>query len=196
LEVLLTTPVRIGEWAAAQWDFLKRVMTLPLLLMLTPTLFQALFLLAEGRLRAGATAYGLLVLINAWQTVAGVAALCWLSLLLAFGGIGQGRTILWTILIAEGVPYAVTVMWGLFCHAVVAKLTGSANVWTSPGFWVGSLLPQLVTVMFYLWVIRVARSHLLHQNLRGELYDVGRLIRLSFAGVQAVPGHPGECRTG
>lgn len=179
LELLLTAPLAAGRLVSTQWDILKRVLRFPLLVMLVPTILQGFLLVAGMNAKATpySTAYGALILLSAAKTIAGVVALCWLSLWLGFAGMGQGRTIFWTVLLAEGVPHAMGIIWGLFCQLLIFQGPFAPTRGSSLPLLLGSILPQITILLFCLLLIQLARSNLLHRWRVGEPFDVRRTIR-------------------
>jgi hypothetical protein len=179
LELLLTTPLDVGQLASTQWDILKRVLRLPLLVMLAPTLVRGGLMV--GGLYAGGTpydvGYGILILLSAAQTIAGVVALCWLSLWLGFGGMGQGRTIFWAVFLVEGVPHALGIIWGLFCQLLLFQGPFAPTRGSSLPLLLGSILPQMVILLFSLFLIQLARSNVLRRWRTDEPFDFRCAIR-------------------
>lgn len=166
LEVLLTTPVGAKLIVSAQWDRLKRLALGPVLLILAPLLFQAAIMFSAGYApspKAWRIYYGQYILLNSAGTVLSFGALCWLGLWFGLRMGVQGRVILWSVLLVDGLPYVLTLVWPLFYRTFAIWGAGSGNSWFSPPWLFGTLTPQLARLLLYVWLIRLARSQLSHE---------------------------------
>ena len=164
LELLLTTPLGAREIVSAQWEVLKCRFRWPMLVLLLPTLLQAAyaFLATQGGF-GPSNSYRLLFaissLIHCVDIVLGVGALCWLGLWFGLKAGRQGPAIVWTVSLARGLPYLISILsWILF-----AMLHSSAPYWTI--MW----LPQVVALVLYIGLMRLARQHLLGELAGAEL---------------------------
>ena len=159
LELLLTTPLGAREIVSAQWEYLKRLMRGPLVLILVPMCLQSVSgLLMRHHLSTG-TFFAYYVgsgLLNILNTILGLGALCWAGLWFGFRAESQLRAILWTVSVAKLLPYAVLVILSVLVRWMVNPGGPSSFSWTT--FW---LLPQLLSLLFYLWLIGLARRRLL-----------------------------------
>jgi hypothetical protein len=72
----------------------------------------------------------------------------------------QARAIVWTVSLVKGVPYLIAI----FCLIPFNAMANSPVGRKSPPFWIMMLLPQVVSLVLYLGLIRLAR-----QRLLGEL---------------------------
>jgi hypothetical protein len=160
LEVLLTTPLGAHEIVSAQWDYLKRLLRAPLVLILVPMCLQGLFMLvlprfpAQGAFQIHYAGSTLLSLLNA---VVGLGALCWVGLWFGFRAQSQVRAILWTVGLTRLLPYVVLMIFPLLLHLIgTPALSPGRTYWTF--VW---LLPQLLNLCFSLWLVRFARRRLL-----------------------------------
>ena len=167
LELLLTTPVGAAEIASTQWDVLKRMVTGPLVLMLAPLCFYGLmlYMLGYGGPSLLRLYYPFSLMFSAVNAVLSVGVLCWLGFWFGLRVANQGRAILWTVLLAHGPPYALSLLWSIVYRTFVAA-SGRA-LFASP-WMLGSLMPQLVTLLLYLWMIHLARRQLLTELAGGE----------------------------
>jgi len=166
LELLLTTPLGVETLVPEQWNVLKRFFVWPVLVMQAPLLPQILAGLSTGASFAstGATAswqgqvtlFKLLCLTN---TFLGASALCWLGLWFGSRSRTQATAIVWAVSLAKGLPGLV----GLFCSVLGANLVASASPplprWYATVTW----LPELATLLYYLWLIRAVRRRLSHE---------------------------------
>jgi hypothetical protein len=153
LELLLTTPVGAQTIVSDQWKVLKRVIRWPLVLMLIPALLQVayLFVLPSGmRLY-----YAISLPLSTLNIVFGLLALCWLALWFGVRAGGQARAVLWTVGLAKALPYVVGMLF-----SVVGTMWFTPRSPFSGGHLVYSFLPQVLTILFYLWLIRLARRRL------------------------------------
>jgi hypothetical protein len=156
LELLLTTPRGATELVSTQWAVLKRLLRWPMLVMLVPWLLEtgAGFLAhPQSYLFEGAV----FPLIRCAAIVLDVGALCWLGLYFGLKAGGQGRAIAWTISVAKGLPFLITVL----CWYPLAALSGWAFGRGSSLYSITMWLPQYVSLVLYLGLIQLARQHLL-----------------------------------
>jgi hypothetical protein len=164
LELLLTTPAGAQGIVSAQWDVLKRWVRWPVVVMVVPALLQGLLYLSMYFSSQGdwwRFWYCLSILGGAINTVLGVMALCWVGFWFALHSNGQARAIIWTVALVKAVPYALTLTWSVLSRLAVSKFAGPS----SPAYLVvGSFVPQLLHLVFFLVLIRLAR-----RQLRDEL---------------------------
>src|SRR5262249_36053670 len=115
LEMLLTTPVGAQEIVSTQWDVLKRLFRFPIALMLLPMGSQVLITLTSRYSAIGfwKPYFTFSMLLTGLNTVFGTFAVCWVALWLGLRLNGQGGVILWTVLVAKGLPYGVVITWWL-----------------------------------------------------------------------------------
>jgi ABC-type transport system involved in multi-copper enzyme maturation permease subunit len=165
LELLLTTPVGAAQIVSTQWDVLKRLARWPVLLMLAPIVFRGLMLPTMGPGQSGLWRlyYALSLVLSAANMVLSVGALCWLGMWFGWRVTGQGRAILWTVLIADGLPWVLGLAWSLLCPALIALAKGPSNPWSNSPWLLAWLTSQLAALLFYDWLIRLARRQLLEE---------------------------------
>jgi multisubunit Na+/H+ antiporter MnhG subunit len=166
LELLLTTPFGATEIVRAQWAVLKHQLRWPMLIMVAPAALQAgvAFLTMGGGAFGPADSYRLPSTISSLMSgvnvFLGIGALCWVGLWFGLKAGGQVRAIVWTVGLVKGLPTLV----GIFCSFV---LNAVVRPWAPNGivlFWMAVCLPAVLDLVFYLWLIGLAR-----QRLRGEL---------------------------
>ena len=183
LELLLTTPLGATELVSAQWDILLRLMRWPVAVILIPVLLQgAVFLLSYNPIRSNLWSLysGLATLLTAGNAILAVGALCWLALWFGLRMAGQGKAILWTVLLATGVPYGLSLLWSILYRPVVMFTGGmTGGSWFSSPWLLGYLIPSMANLLFYLWLIRRARWHLLREPAEGEPLDPRQIFSLS-----------------
>ena len=187
LELLLTTPLGAESLASTQWDMLKRIIRLPLLVMLSPFFFQGAIMLMSvfSQSDSWKVGYALSVLLGIAVTILGVGALCWLALWFGFQGLGQGRTIIRTVVVAKGLPYLLSLASGLLLQFMAPRQFAFPNRWSVLPLLLGTLAPQVAILLFYVFLIRLARSHLLHRR-PVEPFDARGLLRRGLPGLAAV----------
>jgi hypothetical protein len=184
VELLLTTPVGAEQTVAAQWDTLKRLVRWPVLAMLMPSLLQVLALSWIGYPQgAWRLSYALSLLLGTADTLLGIGACLWLAMWLAMRGLSQGRTILWTVLLAKGVPYLFGVAWWMLSQFLVARVLGAGNPPSSLPLLLGSVLPQLAMLVFYLFLIHSVRSQLLHDPAGSDRFNPRHMIARFIPGL-------------
>jgi len=96
------------------------------------------------------------------DTFFGVGALCWLGLWFGFRAGGQGRAIAWTISLAGGLPFLISVLSSILLPIVTRSPVAGRP--SSSSYLIILWLPQVITLLLYLGLIRLAR-----QRLAGEL---------------------------
>ena len=167
LELLLTTPFGAREIVCTQWKVLKRRLRWPIVVMLMPTLLQAANTVAETRTSSSfgppgsfKLHYVISCLFGPVDTFVGVGALCWVGLWFGLKAGGQARAIVWTVGLVKVLHYLIVIL----CSILFAMLAKSGLGVRTPPFWIIMSLPQVVTLLLYLVLIRLAR-----QRLRGEL---------------------------
>jgi hypothetical protein len=178
LELLLTTPFGAREIVSTQWEVLKRRFRWPMVVLLAPALLQAGVFLQRGfgypdwyRLQ-----YATSMLISCVNIFFGVGALCWVGLWFGLRAGGQARAIVWTVSLVKGLPCLIFVL----CWVVFSVLSLSAGGRNSPLFsvavgrnflplWVVTSLPQVLNLVCYLGLIRLARQRLLGEWAGAEV---------------------------
>jgi hypothetical protein len=157
LELLLTTPVGAQTVVSDQWKVLRRVICWPLVVMLMPILLQgAYILLMSGSGGPWRIQYAISLPLNALNTVLGMVALCWLGVWFGLRAGGQAQAILWTVGIVKALPYGIAMSFSV----LGATFFTPRSTPFAAAYWVFSLLPQVLTLVFYLWLIRLARRRL------------------------------------
>ena len=171
LELLLTTPLGAENVVTEQWKVLRRVFVWPVLVMQGPVLPQILESLVPARPGVpGQDWSGLLALtrmIGLANTYFGIEALCWLGLWFGMKARTQGGAIIWTVGLAKGLPsLVVLICW--ITAAALGEVFSGATGFTSV---VGGFLPELLNLLFFLCVIRLAK----------------RWLPLELAGIESKP---------
>jgi hypothetical protein len=187
LELLLTTPLGAQQIVSAQWDFLKRLVRLPVLVMLVPVVFQGLIMLSLGYRPSGLWRlhYALSLFLSAANTVLSVGALCWLALWFGLRVIGQARAIFWTVLLADGLPWALSLGWSLLYRSLLTGVGSPVNSWPGWPLLLAPLAPQLASLLFYVWLIRVARWQLLEELAGAEPFDLPQILSRALPRITA-----------
>ena len=170
LELLVTTPVGAKTIVSEQWNVLRRMLRWPLLVMLLPFLFQpVLMMFSHGGAWLGMSGWPwvnylhlLSIPLSAVNTVLGVFALCWLGMWFGFKSSTQTGAIVRSVTWAKVAPY----FFGLCCSLVFNLIPTGFGRTLFPGYLVVSWLPQIITLVFYLWLIKRVKRRLL-----GELRD-------------------------
>jgi ABC-type transport system involved in multi-copper enzyme maturation permease subunit len=171
LEVLLTTPLGARELVLAQWDYLKRLFRWPVLALLFPIFFSVINLVILNAMPNGS--WGLYYLTSlacsAVETIVGLGALCWAALWFGFRASSQVRAILWTLILAKGVPYMLNLALSLLGSYLAIFRSGTAYS-AGPGFavWNIHLLSQALILLCYFQIIRRTRHQLLRELAGAE----------------------------
>ena len=158
-ELLLTSPAGATQVVSAQWEVLKRLLRWLILVLMAPILLQTATLFASSR--SGFPAgfrlqYGVVELLACVDIFFSVGAICWLGMWFGLRAGGQGRAIFWTVGLVKGVPY----LFNMLIWAVLGGLVFSSARGGSSQFWWRSLVPEILNLVYYLYLIRLARRHL------------------------------------
>jgi ABC-type transport system involved in multi-copper enzyme maturation permease subunit len=188
LELLLTTPFGAREIVSTQWNVLKRRLRWPMLVMLAPTIVQAAITLAETRTSPSfgpggsfRIHYVISSLISLVDIFFGVGALCWVGLWFGLKAGGQARAIVWTVSLVRGLPYLIAILLSIL-FSVLARSAGRSSL----RIWIMMSLPQVVTLVLYLGLIRLARQRLLGKWAGAEIMKFDLRQFISSAGRDAV----------
>lgn len=168
LELLLTTPVGAASMVGDQWSVLKRLFVWPVLVMQAPMLPQLLSLAAGPAGGIASNPAGspllssLLTLVNVFL---GATALCWLGLWFGLKARTQAAAIVWTVALGKGVPAMVSLVGLILGQAFSSSsgLSGSAFFSTTV-----QRLAEVLNLVFYVWVIWLARHRLATDLSRAE----------------------------
>jgi hypothetical protein len=160
LELLLTTPVGAQTVLDDQWRVLKRVFVWPVLCMQAPMLPQLLIGLSavDPNLSASVRlSVALLKLVTVLNSFLCASALCWLGLWFGLRARTQAGAIVWTAGLGQGLPSLVT----LICSILAASTSSWATRTARPsGYVIGWWLPELLSTVYFLWLIVFARESL------------------------------------
>jgi hypothetical protein len=99
----------------------------------------------------------LAMLLNFVNTLLGTAALCWLGLWFGLKARVQTGAIVWSVTLAQGVPWLLTLVLGFI-----------------------PLLSGIATLVFYAWLIPQAKDHLLGDLAGVEPMPLGRFSEFGF----------------
>jgi hypothetical protein len=157
------------------------------LVMLVPLVLQGLIMLSLSYRPSGLWRlyYSLSLLLNAANTVLSVGALCWLALWFGLRVMGQARAIFWTVLLADGLPWAFGLGWSLLYRSLLTWVGSPATSWPGSPWLLVSLAPQLATLLFYLWLIRVARWQLLQELAGAVPFDLPQILSRALPRITA-----------
>ena len=188
IELLLTTPLGAEHLVSTQWDIVKRMIRLPLLAMLAPSLLQGLFLIVTALPQPDVSliSYGAPLLLGTINILLSVGALCWLALWFALRGMGPGRTVFWSVLLAHALPYVMGLAWVILYQLLVPWGTALPNGWSRFHLFLGSLVSPVGRLLFYSFLIHLARSHLLRPWLEVEPFDLRRYLRRALPQAQTM----------
>ncbi len=149
LELFLTTPLGAQTIVSEQWQVLKRLFVWPALVMQAPMLPQLLGLLGEMRGDAGAGFFLIGKLLSLGNAFLGAAALCWLGLWFGLRARNQATAIAWAVGLAKGLPGLLAVLASLLTIMLAPAGRGGVGLWC-----------ELITLLFYLWLLNLARTGL------------------------------------
>lgn len=164
LELLRTTPQGAASIVSGQWQALKRMLRWPVVLVVAPVLLRV-WLMVQSQLSGPSRlqpVYGLAfytvltLLLGAATTVFGIAALGWLGICFGLRARGQAGAIIWTVGLAKGIPYLIS----LLCATVLVPVTSLFRGNSSGRYGSLSWLPTVMIIASYLWLIRWAKRSL------------------------------------
>lgn len=141
LDLLLTTPVGAERIVSDQWLALRRAFVVPVPMLQVATAIPMMAWLGGPGSSLSALDLGYVALFglpNLANTLLGTAALCWTGLLLGLKAPSQPVAILWTVALAQGVPWLIRLLLGM-----------------------APVLPELAILGYYAWLIPSVKRHLL-----------------------------------
>jgi hypothetical protein len=158
IEMLLTTPVGAGQLISAHWTYLKRLLRWPVLLLVLFVLLQ--HLLWFWQVKAFRIALAVMTVGAGANIVVATAAIGWAGMYYGC----RSRTHLVAIVLAvglmKGVPYLFYTCW-----RVVVGVLGRFSTSPTTMQLIYSVLPNLVVIGFWVWMIVRLRRKLLAGNL-------------------------------
>jgi hypothetical protein len=159
LELLLTTPVGARTVVRDQWNVLSGALLLPLAVSALGILIPSIFtvLMQGGSVGTTVTLFPflLMTLPGTLNMVVGTYALCRVGLWFGLKASGQGSAILWTLGVVKSVPYLLGFGWGF--------VSGILSLRSRESWYLLSLVPTVPTLIFYLWIIQVAKQGVLRE---------------------------------
>lgn len=172
LELLLTTPSGAREIVSAQWEVLKRRLRWPMLVMLTPAFLEAGYSLLTMQNGFGPSGsyrlpYAISRLIGCLEVFVGIGTLCWVGMWFGLKAGGQARAIVWAVSLVRGLPYLISILCSISFSIFVRPAVGQSSL----PFWMIMLLPQMVILVLYLGLIRLARQRLMGELAGTEVMD-------------------------
>jgi hypothetical protein len=178
LELLLTTPVGAECIVRDQWKALLDALAAPILVSVLAMLLPFGYSMLTIFQRLGGNVvffpYSISMLLSAANVVVGTLALCRVGLWFGLRAPGQGTAILWTLAVAKGVPYVISFAWSL----VSALFHFQTGIFGPIHFL--THIPSLITLTFFLWLMRLARTRVASDLTEGDAY------RLSFSPIERV----------
>jgi hypothetical protein len=175
LEMLLTTPVGAQTVLTDQWRVLKRLFVWPVLFMQAPMLPQ--FLIGISALHADSAAalspsLVLLKLLTVANSFLGTSAVCWLGLWFGLRARSQAGAIIWTVGLGKGL----TSLFELICSIAYPPSSSAPGAIRSQAL-IGWWIPELVSSLFYIGLVLVARRGLLRGITGKNSITLGRPIK-------------------
>jgi hypothetical protein len=160
LELLLTTPEGAKTLVASQWKWLKDLFRWPLVVLVALPVMLTMVNMQGGSIRG----WGLFsipwIFLSGVNTVASVAALLWVGMWFGWTERSQARAITRIVIVAGGAPYVI----GRIASTALARVALRYFIVSTSQFypWMVFIanIPQIVNLLFYLWLIRWARRRL------------------------------------
>jgi hypothetical protein len=163
-EILLTTPLGADRIVSSQWTWIKELLFWPLIVAIAPRALEIVSYLNSYLTSTWGT-YGMgmpaIWTIFFAQTLGGVnlvvgtLALFWVGILQGLKVKSQSGAIIRTILLAKGAPYLINSFFSIASTWFLAITVGV------PGrSWFAFSSSGVITLLYYLWLIRWARAAL------------------------------------
>ena len=164
LELLLTTPEGAKTMVASQWKWLKCVFCWPLVVLVAPNVITVFLNMPRGYGSGFAFDNIFWLLFFCANKMAGLAALLWVGMWFGWSERSQARAIVRIVVVAGGGPYVLGLLASILASTVLVRIAPMSYVVTKGQFHLVPFLvrsiPQIVTLLFYLWLIRWARRRL------------------------------------
>jgi len=173
LELLVTTPLGASTIVSAQWSWLKRILSWPLVVMVLPILLPGCSMVFSSRPYAAdswAIHYAIAIVLGTTATVVGVLVLCWLGMWFGLHLRTPSSAIAHAVVWGKVVPFIIGLMFSL----VLAPLLLAFTPPMFGAYFIRSWLPSVAILAFYVWLLKRIR-----ERLRGELRDSVPLARQS-----------------
>jgi hypothetical protein len=165
LELLLTTPLGAERIVSSQWNWFKRLLFWPIVILILPGLAQtAWYRMALGPVASMPARWAAMLSwsLSCVNIIIGIGALFWVGLWFGLKARSQAGAILRIVILARGAPWLISLLVPSF-SMLSWRYFGPA---TAP-YWIIWSVPQIATLLFFLWLIRWARRRL-QTELRHE----------------------------
>jgi hypothetical protein len=185
LELLLPTPVGAEDLVSDQWRVLKRMYAWPVLALQAGTLVPVAAMTgwrSAGFLSAMPLESALTAVLGFVNTFLGTGALCWLGLWFGLTARRQTNAILYAVSLAQGVPWLASLVGLALGVAGVSPFSRGLPVPVAVVSW----LPEVVILVFYLGLIRLAQRRLRCELTGAESTSFNLHRSLSLAARDAV----------
>jgi hypothetical protein len=167
LELLLTTPEGAKTIVASQWKWLKEVFRWPVVVLMAPGVIVGLINMLrsafgnwQGSMRVYMLYSHLSQLFSSLNTFVGIVALLWAAVWFGWSERSQVRAIVRIVIVTTGASFLIGRLGSLVLSGALAPYNMTFNGQLSPWFALVWSMPQIVTLLFYLWLIRWARRRL------------------------------------
>jgi hypothetical protein len=177
LELLVTTPVGAKTMVWEQWLFLRRLLRWPLVVMLLPLVPQILMAIFRGNPFGGNSwfvVYGISSVFFVANIVLSLVALCWTGMWYGLKARTQAMAVFQTVAWVKVLPYLLSAVWMPLVHWLLGPAWNSGSTFVSYAFY--SWLPQIVVLVFYVWLIRRMRRRLLGEIRHAEALPFGWFV--------------------
>jgi hypothetical protein len=167
LELLLTTPEGARRIVASQWKWLKEVFRWPVVVLMAPGVIVGLINMLrsafgnwQGSMRVYMLYSHLSQLFSSLNTFVGIVALLWAAMWFGWSERSQVRAIVRIVIVTKGASFLIGRLGSLVLSGALAPYNMTFNGQLNPWFALVWSMPQIVTLLFYLWLIRWARRRL------------------------------------
>ena len=154
LELLMTTPEGARTIVTSQWKWLKHLFRWPIVVLVAPWVLLSI----NGLGRQQATFAYFSASLTVLNTVAGVVALLWAGLWFGWSERSQARAVVRIVLLAVAAPYLLGQL--LLRAGLLFNPPRVSFDPFSPWRFLVLTSPQIVNLLFFLWLIRWCRRRL------------------------------------
>jgi hypothetical protein len=187
LEMLLTTPLGATTMIFSQWNQLRRMLFIPVLLLMVPSVIWFCFDFSSHQGMASVGLDYLLwhllsLLLSCAITVVGTATLIRAELWYGLTARSQAAAIIQIVLVGQGVPVVMSLAAQPLVRLVVFSVGGLPS-------WL-LFLPQIAILSYYLWLIHWARRRLAAEltDPSSTRFNPGQSIAAARAGLASFVG--------
>ena len=166
LELLLTTPQGAERIISSQWNWLKCLLFWPVVVLMIPSLtaMVSFFTVSSANVRGWGPTYrpffACFQVLNCFHIILWTGALIWCGLWFGLKARSQASAIVRIVTVGAFVPYLIGLLRWLYVPFRMTSSYPSSRIGINDIYMWTGLLPQIATLLFFLWLIRWARRRL------------------------------------